>query len=125
MQIVAKLVQVMPAQTGSGKNGDWRKQEIIVETDGQFPKKICISVWGDKLNNIKLNPGEMLSIDFDVESREYNSKWYTDVKAWRVAPAGAAPTNPPQSNQFQPRSNSGFPSSPPAPADDFDGDLPF
>lgn len=50
MQLTAKLNQLLPIQTGSGKNGEWKKQDIIVETDGQYPKKVCISIWGDKIN---------------------------------------------------------------------------
>ena len=90
MQLTAKLVQVLPLQTGSGKNGQWKKQDIIVETEGQYPKKVCVSIWGDKINESQLVEGTMLSISFDVESREYNGRWYTDVKAWKVEPAGAA-----------------------------------
>lgn len=89
MQLTAKLVQVLPLQTGSGKNGQWKKQDIIVETEGQYPKKVCVSIWGDKINEQVLKTGAMLNISFDVESREYNGRWYTDVKAWRVEPAGA------------------------------------
>lgn len=89
MQLTAKLVQVLPLQTGTGKNGQWKKQDIIVETEGQYPKKVCVSIWGDKINEQVLKPGNMLNISFDVESREYNGRWYTDVKAWRVEPAGA------------------------------------
>jgi hypothetical protein len=84
MQITAKLSQKLPLQTGTGRNGEWKKQDIIVETEGQYPKKICISIWGDKINDAMLVPGNMLKIDFDVESREYNSRWYTDVKAWKI-----------------------------------------
>lgn len=87
MQLTAKLIQKLPLQTGSGRNGEWKKQDIIVETDGQYPKKICISIWGDKINDALLVPGNNLKIDFDVESREYNSRWYTDVKAWKVEAA--------------------------------------
>lgn len=90
MQLTAKLVQVLPLQTGAGKNGQWKKQDIIVETEGQYPKKVCVSIWGDKINDQHLKVGSMLNISFDVESREYNGRWYTDVKAWRVEPAGAA-----------------------------------
>ncbi|HUM97017.1 MAG TPA: DUF3127 domain-containing protein [Chitinophagaceae bacterium] len=93
MQLTAKLVQLLPLQTGSGKNGQWKKQDIIVETDGQYPKKVCVSVWGDKINENLLVTGAMLSISFDVESREYNGRWYTDVKAWRIEAAGAAKQN--------------------------------
>lgn len=90
MQLTAKLVQLLPLQTGTGKNGEWKKQDIIVETEGQFPKKVCISIWGDKIKTDVLQIGAQLTISFDVESREYNSRWYTDVKAWKIEPAGAA-----------------------------------
>jgi len=89
MQLTAKLIQLLPLQTGQGKNGPWKKQDIIVETSGsQYPKKVCISIWGDKVDASLLQPGAMLTISFDVESREYNSRWYTDVKAWKIEPAG-------------------------------------
>lgn len=88
MQLTAKLIQLLPLQTGNGKNGEWRKQDIIVETGDKFPKKICVSVWGDKIDSSKLKPGNVLKIDFDVESREYNSRWYTDVKAWKIEVEG-------------------------------------
>jgi hypothetical protein len=88
MQLTGKLVQLLPLQTGAGKNGEWKKQEIIIETAGQYPKKVCISVWGDKIDLNKLRIGNVLKIDFDIESREYNSRWYTDVKAWRIEGEG-------------------------------------
>jgi hypothetical protein len=84
MQLTAKLSQLLPIQTGTGKNGDWKKQDIIVETDGQYPKKVCITIWGDKINEGQLQIGNLLQIDFDIESREYNNKWYTDIKAWKI-----------------------------------------
>ena len=84
MQITAKLTQLLPIQIGTGKNGDWKKQDIIVETEGQYPKKICISIWGDKINDSQLGIGNNLKIDFEIESRQYNNKWYTDIKAWKV-----------------------------------------
>lgn len=90
MQLSAKLVQLLPLQTGTGKNGQWKKQDIIVETESQYPKKICVSVWGDKIDSSQLQPGTLLKIDFDVESREYNGRWYTDIKAWKIETASAA-----------------------------------
>jgi hypothetical protein len=93
MQLTAKLVQLLPLQTGTGKNGEWKKQDVIVETSGQYPKKVCISIWGDKIDAGKLKVGNVLKIDFEVESREYNSRWYTDVKAWRVELQGAGSTS--------------------------------
>ena len=84
MNIKAKLIQLLPLQTGIGKNGQWRKQDIIVETNGQYPKKICISIWGDKINEKQLLIGNQLDIDFELESREFNGKWYTDIRAWKI-----------------------------------------
>jgi hypothetical protein len=93
MQLTAKLTQLLPIQTGIGKNREWKKQDIIVETDGQYPKKVCVSIWGDKINEGQLQIGNSLQIDFDIESREYNSKWYTDIKAWKIEVAGTGIQN--------------------------------
>ncbi|MCU0416410.1 MAG: DUF3127 domain-containing protein [Cytophagaceae bacterium] len=102
MQLTATLIQLLPLQSGTGKNGTWKKQEIIVETEGQYPKKVCISLWGDKAE-IPMQVGQKLKIDFDVESREYNGKWYTDVKAWKVEVAvGASSTGKNVPNNVSP-----------------------
>ncbi len=90
MQLTAKLIQLLPQQTGTGKNGQWKKQDMIVETEATYPKKICVSVWGDKIDTAGIQPGNILKIDFDVESREFNGRWYTDVKAWKIEVAGSA-----------------------------------
>lgn len=84
MLLKAKLAQILPIQSGSGKNGEWKKQDVILETEGQFPKNIYISIWGDKINESQLKIGNILKIDFDIESRDYNGKWYTDLKAWKI-----------------------------------------
>lgn len=84
MQITAKLIKILPLQSGTGRNGEWKRQDIIVETQDQYPKQICIGIWGDKIEEEKLKIDNMLTIDFDIESREYNGKWYTNVKAWKI-----------------------------------------
>lgn len=122
MQLTAKLIQILPLQSGVGRNGEWKKQDIIVETDGQYPKKICISLWGDKFSNVPLNLNDMYTIDFDVESREYNGRWYTDVKAWRISQQSSTPSGPP--------SMDGIPDAPEIPENPFDNqpdgdDIPF
>ncbi|MCZ2100079.1 MAG: DUF3127 domain-containing protein [Chitinophagales bacterium] len=104
MQLIAKLIQSLPLQSGIGKNGEWKKQDIVVEIDGQYPKKVCISIWGDKINNDILQIGNLLKIDFDIESREFNSKWYTDVKAWKIevadTPIPSTPINTDNMDDF-------------------------
>ena len=68
MQLTAKLIQLLPLQTGTGKNGAWKKQDIIVETEATYPKKICISIWGGKINESLLKVGNQLKIEFDIKS---------------------------------------------------------
>ncbi len=84
MDISGKIVQMLQLQTGQGKNGPWKKQEFILETADTYPKKVCIAVWGDKINMASFTPGDVVDVSFDVESREFNGRWYTDVKAWKV-----------------------------------------
>lgn len=124
MELTAKLIQLMPVQTGMGKNGEWRKQNIILETDGMYPKKVCITLWGDKINESVLKEGSILNVSFDIESREYNGNWYTDLRAWKVEPAGEGAPIPPQAYGAAPQQQA-----PAAPVDFTSGDegddLPF
>lgn len=78
MQLTAKLTQLLPIHTVTGKNEEWKKQDIIVETDGQYPKKVGISIWRDQNNDGQLQIGDSFGIDLDIESRKYNSKLYAD-----------------------------------------------
>ena len=85
VELKGKLIEKLEPVRGEGRNGAWEKQEFIIETDDQYPKKICISVWNDKLSMIeKMVPGDLLNVFVNIESREYNSRWYTDIRAWRI-----------------------------------------
>jgi hypothetical protein len=84
MKLTAKLIQLLPFQTGTGKNGEWKKQDIIVETDGEYPKKVCVSIWGEKINESQLIVGNTLIMDLNIESKEFSGKWYTEIKAWKI-----------------------------------------
>lgn len=95
MDTSGKIIQMLGVQTGQGKNGTWKKQEFILETNDTYPKKICIAVWGDKIDMSQFRIGDPVQVSFDVESREYNSRWYTDVKAWKVVAAGNAGSGAP------------------------------
>jgi len=85
MEIAGTVVSLLPLQTGQGKNGVWKKQEFILETPGQYPKKVCLSLWGEKVDEIKLSVGEKVTASINLESREYNGRWYTEARAWKVA----------------------------------------
>jgi hypothetical protein len=89
MELKGKVVQLLQQQTGMGKKGQWKKQEFILETQSQYPKKICLSVWGDKIDQYNLSVGEVINVAVDLESREYNGRWYTEARAWKVDKNGA------------------------------------
>lgn len=85
LEITGKLLQILPEQTGQGQNGPWTKQNFVIETQDQYPRKVCIACWNDKADILKrLKAGDELRVAINIESREYNGKWYTDVKAWKV-----------------------------------------
>ena len=84
MEISGKIIRVLSLQQGEGKNGPWKKQEYVIETTDKIPRKVCFSLWGDKIDQFRLTEGAEAEVSFDVESREYNGRWYTDVKAWKV-----------------------------------------
>ena len=88
MEINGKIIERLPEKSGESANGTWRKQEYILETNNQYPKKVCIMAWGDKIDQFAIKLGENLVVSVDLESREYNGRWYTDVKAWKVARDG-------------------------------------
>lgn len=98
MELTGKLLQVLQLQTGQGKNGPWQKQEFVVETADQFPKKVCFSLWGEKINDLKnFNPGSTIKVNFSLESREYNNRWYTDARAYRIESASTQVEGSPDS----------------------------
>lgn len=102
MEIKGKVVQLLELQSGEGKNGTWKKQEYIIETlDSKYPKKVCVSVWGDKIDQFAMQQGENVIASIEVESREFNGKWYTNIQAWRVQKDGDGGVNQeaPEMNQ--------------------------
>ncbi|MEO8474050.1 MAG: DUF3127 domain-containing protein [Chryseolinea sp.] len=99
MEVKGKVIQLLALQTGMGKKGPWKKQEFILETQSQYPKKICLSVWGDKVDQYNLSAGDMLTVSVDLESREYNGRWYTEARAWKVDKASAGAGTPPPPDQ--------------------------
>lgn len=116
MEIEGKIIQLLKEQTGEGKNGTWRKMEYVLETGDQYPKKVCFNIWGDKIDQFKVKEGDAVKVFYDLESREFNSRWYTDVKAWKIESLGAS------TGDLPPLPNEAAMDTPPPPGED---DLPF
>jgi hypothetical protein len=119
MEINGKIIRVLALQQGQGKNGPWKKQEYVIETTDKIPRKVCFSLWGDKIDQFNLAEGMDIDLSFDLESREYNGRWYTEVKAWKVVKKQLV-TGPSGDNYSAPEFNGGMP-----PEDAVPDDLPF
>ena len=113
LEITGTVAQVLPEQTGNGRNGVWVKQPFVIQIEGtQYPRQICFEAWSDKADVVKnLRPGEQVKVSFDPESREFNGKWYTNLKAWRIERMSAG-------NQAAGAPDPSYSHMPPPPADE-------
>jgi hypothetical protein len=141
MELVGKIIQVLPPQEGVGRNGNpWKLQGYVLETLEQYPRKVHFEVFGE--DRIRQNPCEidqLVTISFDIESREFNGRWYTSIRAWRinqgdttqaaaaVQPAAAQVAAPMPAAAPQPAAPQAAPAVNPFDANAGDGtsDLPF
>jgi Domain of unknown function (DUF3127) len=120
LSITGEVIKVLEEESGTGRNGVWRKQAFILETPGEYPKQVCVIQWGDNIDKFGVEAGETITAHVDIQSREYNGRWYTDVKAWRIErSSGGRETMSPREEDVPP-----LPDEPPADLDEGE-DLPF
>ena len=83
---------VLPAQTGTSARGEWHSQNVVFEmkTNSQYPRKVSVKFFNKRDEVARLVVGASYNVTFDVESREYQGRWYTDVLGRRVEPKEAA-----------------------------------
>jgi len=95
MEITGRILEVLPKVTGTNKSGNpWQKQEFILEVQGgQYPKKALMGIWGDKVDQFQVQKGEDVTVSFDIDCREYNGRWYNDIRAWNVVKKSGAQTS--------------------------------
>ena len=120
MQVKGTVIQILKTETVVSKVGkEWKKQEFVIETNEQFPKKVCFTLFGDKISLIDgIHEGNEVEVFFSVESRDFNGKWYHNINAWKIERAG----NGSSAHAYPPE----FPGDiPPERADDNGNDLPF
>lgn len=132
MEIVGKVVRLGNLTEGQSARGPWRKQELIIETEEQYPRTVCLICWTNQIEEIQhFAPGQTIKAQIEISSREFNGKWYTDVRVWRFDPVGAtapaAAPAPQQTHQTPPAAPAAAPAQdyfPPADQGSVD-DLPF
>ena len=121
MEITLKIIQVLPAQEGVGKNGNpWKVQPYVGETLDNYPKKVAFEVFGEeKIKENACAVDDLVKVSVDIESREFNGRWYTSVRAWKVEKAE-------QAAQPVEKKTAPAPAAPAVPgADEETSDLPF
>lgn len=87
MEIQGRIIKVLPAMEGVGRNGDpWKVQPYVLETQGDYRRTVHFEVFGeDRINRYPCEIGQDVTVSFDLESREFNGRWYTSVRAYRIA----------------------------------------
>ena len=98
LELEGRIARKMNVQGGTTARGAWSKQEFIFEyQEGNFPSQVCMHVWGDdKVRELdKYQVGDKVKVSFNLGSREYNGRWYTDVRVWCIEPALAQPVQAP------------------------------
>ncbi len=88
MEITGKIIAVLEARGGtSARTGSpWKMQDYVLETiNEQYPRRICFNVFGeDKITSMNIQLNEILTVYFDINAREYQGRWYNDIRAWKV-----------------------------------------
>lgn len=145
MEVIGKIIVALPEVSGqSARGNNWKKREYVLETFETYPKKIFFDFFGDRADQYPLNIGDTIKLSFDIESREYNGRWFTSIRGWKsepaqapaagapaggYAPAGQAYPNPPAQGGYQQPAAAPFPQpapgSFPTPPKNANDDLPF
>lgn len=120
MEITGKIIAVLPVQQGEGRNGTWKAQDYVLETMDQYPKKVCFNLFGAKIEQFPIAIDELVTVSFDIDSREYNGRWFTSIRAWKIdknvsAPAASEPQSVVNAPTFDPTAS----------ANESGTDLPF
>lgn len=85
LELTGTIVQMLPYEAGTSKAGkEWRKVVFILETQDQYPRKVAISLLNDNIDKYTIQVGTVVTANIEIESREWNGKWYTEVKAWQL-----------------------------------------
>ena len=110
LEITGTIIQIQPLQEGTSKSGNaWKKQDCVLETDAQYPRKVCFNLFGDNVDKFPVQVGQKVTVSIDIESREFNGRWYTDVRAWNIVYPQAQQVAQPAFQQPQPAYQKAYP----------------
>ena len=85
MEIQGKIIAVLPERSGVSARGEWKSQTYVIETQEQYPKKVAFDVFGaDRIANFDIHLGEVINVSFDIDAREYQGRYFNQIRAWNV-----------------------------------------
>ena len=91
--IIGRVIAILPKASGTSANGkEWSRATIVIEqpsNDSKFTRKVVLSNLRNADEFGALEVGTFAKIYVDIESREYNGRWYTDVTCWKWEVTGA------------------------------------
>ncbi len=89
MEVKGKIIISLPETSGTSKAGNpWKKKEYVLETQETYPKKVHFNFFGDRVDQYPLSVGDVITLSFDINSREFNGRWYTDISGWKAEKEG-------------------------------------
>lgn len=137
MEQTGKVIAIMEARGGvSTRTGNpWMTQEYVIEVPGQYPRKMLFNVFGEeRIKQFNIQPGEEITVQFDIDAREYNGRWFNDIRAYNVL-RGQSAGSIPSATPFPPQPAAGAapqaatapfpPAQEPAAGEGTADDLPF
>lgn len=102
MDLTGKVIAIMEARGGvSARTGNpWMTQEYVLEVPGQFPRRMVFNIFGeDRIKQFNIQPGEEITVQFDIDAREYNGRWFNDIRAYNII-RGQLPQSVPSATPF-------------------------
>ena len=82
MEISGTIKKILPLQSGTSKAGnEWKKRNVVITQFGEYGKDVCITAFGGAaLESIsRFIVGDTVDVKVNVESREFNGKYYTNL----------------------------------------------
>jgi hypothetical protein len=127
MEITGKVIAVLEPKGGLSRStgNPWKMQDYVIETLEQYPRRMCFNVFGeDKINQFNIQVGEVITVSFDINAREYQGRWFNDIRAWKVERGTPEPQGEPVPTEEAPATAAAAPM-PTFEAEESTDDLPF
>lgn len=89
MEMTGVVIAVLPERSGTSQRGEWKSQSFVIETQEQYPKHLCFEVFGaDRIAQFNIKGGETITVQFDIDARQYQDRWFNSIKAWNIIRPG-------------------------------------